>query len=94
MYVPDLAVATARRVAEHRRRGGHVLVGDPGRPTRQAFLDELRRQLSEELSGGVPVPVAFTRAQEAPRLARDATQPELRLLLFDEHCRPPFYGRV
>jgi predicted nicotinamide N-methyase len=87
MYVPELAEATARRVAEQARRGGHVLVGDPGRPARRAFLDELARELGRRVS--------FVPAHEAPRLAETAGAggvPELRLLLFDEHCRPPFYG--
>ena len=104
LYTPSLAMVLARRCAEQRARGGHVLVADPGRPTRQAFLAELERL-------GVPA-VAFTPLHEATRLGNlhprwndggdgdgggdgddgdGAPWPQLfQLLLVDEHCTPPF----
>ena len=63
-----------------------MLVGDPGRPTRHVFLDELKRLGIEEAQ--------FLPAQEAPRLTNDMNEAQyMKLLLFDEHCRPPFYRR-
>ena len=44
MYEPKTGVAMAQRAVEALKRGSGVLVGDsPGRPGRQAFLDELKR---------------------------------------------------
>jgi len=44
MYEPKTGTAMARRAVEALQRGSTVLVGDsPGRPGRQAFLEELKR---------------------------------------------------
>lgn len=44
MYEPKTGVAMAKRAVEAMKAGARVLVGDsPGRPGRQAFLEELKR---------------------------------------------------
>ena len=91
MYTPDVATALAQRCAEQLRRGGHVLVTDPDRKARAVFQARL-----DELLG---TPTRFVRLQEAPSLlevlnkATREGRPALVLLLVDEHCRPPFFGR-
>lgn len=48
LYDVRLGRALARRVAEARLQGAEVMVGDPGRLGRDAFLDELQTQLPHE----------------------------------------------
>ena len=44
LYMPATGVAMARRTAEALRNGSRVIIGDsPGRPGREAFLQELKR---------------------------------------------------
>ena len=84
MYTPALARVLAMRCVEQRARDGHVLVADPGRPTRAAFLEELER---------LGAPAAFVPLHEAPILELRAEEAAtFRLLLVDEHCTPPFHG--
>lgn len=56
LYEPDLAGAVARRVLEARRRGSVVVVGDPDRAGRQAFLRLVRDAgVAVEFAGNVAV---------------------------------------
>ena len=77
----------ARRCVQQLRRGAHVLVGDPGRPTQPIFLEELQR---------LGWPAGFIHLKDAPPFgsttAAAAGGASLTLLLIDEHCTPPFFG--
>ena len=72
----------ARRLCRRLRR---QVPTSASRPSHFSSANEFRRKR----------PTRAAPAHEAPRLAETAGAggvPELRLLLFDEHCRPPFYG--
>lgn len=65
MYEPALATALAARVAEALARGARVVLGDPGRVGRGAFVEELARRAPSLRADFRPVVVAAHRADVA-----------------------------